>query len=244
MSAELPSPPGLWALADRASRGLAAVQEGLAGLDHAALVELDEAMEAWVGTLLEAMLGAGVGTEDPEEAVATATWCLAQGEAWCRALLASPGSAPPACPDAEVALALMELRDHYADLYGAEPPSLGPGREARSPRRVQPGEPLDRVGFYEELPHGDPDGPSLLAALRPQPQRYEKELLAWLEEAPVFRAAVGVVEDVLVPERGLVCAPHIHSDGCCCWPADLVHYVREYHARLPAWFVDHVLRQG
>ena len=34
-------------------------------------------MEAWVEALLEAFMG--VGAKDPEEAMATATWCVAQG---------------------------------------------------------------------------------------------------------------------------------------------------------------------
>ena len=99
---------------------------------------------------------------------------------------------------------------------------------------------LLHVGFYRELPHGEPDGPSLLEAVSDSPAEGEELLVRYLEQGIAYVVCAGVVEDVIDPSRGIIGAPHALTDGVWAWPADLAYYVREYHARLPAEFWRHI----
>jgi len=103
---------------------------------------------------------------------------------------------------------------------------------------------LLRVGFFSELRHGDPQGPSLAGCRREQRSPHEDEIVRYLTEAPVLIASPGPVSDVLDPTAGFVGTRSIHTDGVWCWPGDLAHYVRRYHVALPSAFLEHLLSRG
>jgi hypothetical protein len=109
-------------------------------------------------------------------------------------------------------------------------------------RRAKPQ--LSRVGFFRELRHGDPEGPSLASCQREHSGPHEDELVRYLQQAPVLIASPGPVGDVLDPTAGPVGTPSIHSDGVWCWPGDLAHYVRRYHVTLPREFLEHLVARG
>ena len=100
---------------------------------------------------------------------------------------------------------------------------------------------LRRVGFFRELRHGEPDGPSLkveLGQLRADPER----LAVYLETASVL-AANGPFDDVL-SGREWVGELDIQTDGDYEWPSDLAYYVREYRVGVGEDFVAHCERHG
>ena len=98
---------------------------------------------------------------------------------------------------------------------------------------------LRRLGFFRELRHGDPDGPSLRESIGAQ--RADEELIArYLEQGHVLIGCPGVVGDVLSNDPAPVAAMHILTDGTWVWPGDLPCYVRKYHVALPEAFVEHV----
>ena len=95
------------------------------------------------------------------------------------------------------------------------------------------------IGAFRELPHGEPDGPSLKAAVRREPGPDESRLLTWLEQGEPCAVSPGVVHDVLDPERREVGTGSVLTDGTFAWFDDLAYYVRTHHVALPPAFVEH-----
>lgn len=98
---------------------------------------------------------------------------------------------------------------------------------------------LKRVGFFQELDHGDPDGPKLVDSVgRPQPD--EQEIVRYLRNGLLLVGCPGLVNDVLDTGTGPIGSPDILTDGEWAWPGDLPYYVEKYHVALPDEFVQHV----
>lgn len=99
------------------------------------------------------------------------------------------------------------------------------------------------VGFFSELPHGQPDGPSLRAALRDDADPLEPEIVAYLRGGATLATTGRMADDVISSEEDI--APlAILTDGEWMWPADLAYYVETYHVRLPQDFIEHIASQG
>jgi hypothetical protein len=99
---------------------------------------------------------------------------------------------------------------------------------------------LTSIGFFRELKHGHPDGPSLRDAMRESGKPGESRTAAYLRDAPILLHALGPVTDVFQPKGEYICAPNIHTDGVYAWPEDLAYYVERYHVDLPAEFLKHI----
>ena len=95
---------------------------------------------------------------------------------------------------------------------------------------------LHPVGYFRELPYGDPDGPSLQESIRQESAWEEEKLLTWLESGIVVAASPQLSVDYLHPARPIIGPLRLLSDGACVWSSDLSWYVRHYHVRLPEWF--------
>ncbi|NYH52039.1 hypothetical protein HNR06_001628 [Nocardiopsis arvandica] len=103
---------------------------------------------------------------------------------------------------------------------------------------------MSRMGFFEELPHGDTDGGSLVV-LAGQGDGISRDWIAdYLDEGAVVAASTTVLVDVLAEDRSPICSLAVLTDGVWLWPSDLAHYVREYDVRLPAPFVRHAEDSG
>jgi hypothetical protein len=98
------------------------------------------------------------------------------------------------------------------------------------------------VGYFSELGHGRPDGPSLRGSLRQEPSPEESHLVRYLRSASVL-AANGPASDVLSgePLSETLC---VMTDGTWVWPSDLPFYVERYHVELPTDFVEHARQSG
>lgn len=97
---------------------------------------------------------------------------------------------------------------------------------------------MQKVGWYRELRHGDPSGPSLHDAEALAPAVQER-VLAHLGAGRVVLAAPGLVTDVVT---GAPVGPlSLLTDGEWVWPSDLAHYVETRHSPLPPAFVEHVV---
>ncbi len=101
-------------------------------------------------------------------------------------------------------------------------------------RRLMP------IGFFRELKHGRPDGPSLREAMRDKGKPGESRIAAYLRDAPILLHALGPVTDVFQPNGDYICAPNIRTDGMYAWPEDLAYYVERYHVELPPEFLKHI----
>lgn len=99
---------------------------------------------------------------------------------------------------------------------------------------------LKRVGFFQELDHGDPNGPKLAEHVSDRPQPDEARVVDYLRSGLLLIGCPGVVHDVLDNKVGPVGSPDVLTDGVWAWPGDLPYYVEKYHLRLPKEFVDHL----
>lgn len=97
---------------------------------------------------------------------------------------------------------------------------------------------MEQLGFFRELPHGDPDGPSLLEAER-RTRDDEAAIVRYLAESPVLAVSGSVVHDILDPQHPVAGRNAVRTDGSWIWPDDLAYYVATYHVDLPAEFIEH-----
>jgi hypothetical protein len=102
---------------------------------------------------------------------------------------------------------------------------------------------LLRVGFFREMPHGEPSDPSLVAERAAAPQPHQDALARYLAAGHVYIATPGLAKDVLNPKI-VIGPPSYLTDGTYVWPGDVAHYVRTYNVRLPTAFLEHALARG
>jgi hypothetical protein len=93
---------------------------------------------------------------------------------------------------------------------------------------------LRNLGFYKELPYGDPSGSSIAEQVRLDPATKER-VLHYLESAPVLAASQEVFADFFTGEA--VGSWNVHTDGEWLWYSDLPHYVRTHDSVLDAEFL-------
>jgi hypothetical protein len=104
---------------------------------------------------------------------------------------------------------------------------------------------LKRVGFFRELRHGLPSGPSLREAVRASRTTAEiPRIVSYLESGALFIACPGLVRDALEECGQVIGSPHVRTDGVWAWPSDLPYYVRRYRVELPKEFVKHMEENG
>ena len=60
---------------------------------------------------------------------------------------------------------------------------------------------IHRWGYFRELPHEDPGGPSLTALVRPDPQPHEAEIVAYLK-AGICMSASGLRTQIISAPSG------------------------------------------
>jgi uncharacterized protein YukE len=96
---------------------------------------------------------------------------------------------------------------------------------------------LRPVGFFRELRHGAPDGPSLRESVGALPEPLRRRAGRYLDAGAVLAASPGKVDDALDPDRRAVSSPDLMTDGTWMWPRDLGYYVTEYGAGLPDEFL-------
>lgn len=83
-----------------------------------------------------------------------------------------------------------------------------------------------------------PDLPSLRNSIFHEPCEHEQEIVHYLESAPEYSAMGCVVGDVIEPETKVLLFPALKTDGAYVWDGILGYYVRRYHVRLPAEFIE------
>ena len=102
---------------------------------------------------------------------------------------------------------------------------------------------LKPVGFFRELRHGMPNGPSLAESVRPETASDEDKIVRYLQASPTFAASGPMVDDVLDPSSKAVAPLETATDGQWMWPRDLAYYVEKHHVELPEEFVNHMREQ-
>lgn len=96
---------------------------------------------------------------------------------------------------------------------------------------------MKQLGFFRELPHGDPEGPSLLEAGR-RTRDDEAAIVRYLAESPVLAISGNAVYDVIDAQHPIAGRNAVRTGGAWIWPDDVAYYVAKYHIELPAEFID------
>jgi hypothetical protein len=99
---------------------------------------------------------------------------------------------------------------------------------------------LRKVGYFRELPHGDPESAALRESVGAASLENESTILAYLTNGNVLATSPMLLHDALDAGGKPIGTLQILTDGTWEWPSDLAHYVRTHHARLPADFVRHM----
>lgn len=101
-----------------------------------------------------------------------------------------------------------------------------------------------QAGFFRELRHGSPDGPSLQDSRREKGYPDEGMIARYLESGETLAVRMSSVTDYFDVTRRAAPQLAIVTDGTWVWPCDLVYYLREYHVELPAGFVAHMRQRS
>jgi hypothetical protein len=103
---------------------------------------------------------------------------------------------------------------------------------------------LNRAGFFAELRHGGPGGPSLVQARQNAAHPDEQRILGYLRDGSMLVIAGVGLDDFFDSAKKGIAPLKILTDGEWLWPGDLAYYVREYHVALPAEFIEHMRKNG
>lgn len=96
---------------------------------------------------------------------------------------------------------------------------------------------IKRLGFFRELRHGDPRGPSIAAARDGLPDSDVSMVVNYLATATTLVSIGSMVDDAFRPERKAVSTLEIATDGQWAWPRDLAYNVQQYRVALPSDFI-------
>ncbi|MDI2129045.1 hypothetical protein [Yinghuangia seranimata] len=99
------------------------------------------------------------------------------------------------------------------------------------------------LGYFRELPDGEPDGESLHDAVGRQGE-YADELAAYLDGGVWLAISTSSAPDVLSGNDRVAGRRGIRTDGTWWWPGELGYYVRTYRVALPAEFAAHARSRG
>lgn len=101
---------------------------------------------------------------------------------------------------------------------------------------------LHTAGFFRELRHGNPEGPSLREALQqPLDEGVRAQVAAYLRSGAVIAATTAQADDVLDPTRTAVSGICVRTDGSYAWSEDLAYYVETYGVAVPPGLVEAAL---
>ena len=96
---------------------------------------------------------------------------------------------------------------------------------------------ISRAGFFRELAHGDPSGPSLVRDKDALPESRRSRIARYLRGGAVLATTGRYVDDYLAPEQTRVAPLEVRTDGEWVWSGDLAYYVSQYGVSIPEDFL-------
>ncbi len=104
---------------------------------------------------------------------------------------------------------------------------------------------MRRLGFFCDLPHGDPHEVALSAVIGQLDEQVAENVTSFLRQGSVITPTVGTrCYDVLSGKHEDIGALEILSDGTWAWPSDTAYFVEKYRALVPNDFLQHAERSG
>jgi len=99
---------------------------------------------------------------------------------------------------------------------------------------------LQHVGFFRELPYGDPNGLSISSLLSEINLDEKQKIVSYLKSGVACVVSPGLSRDVLSENRNIIGSLSLLTDGIFLWPADLAHYVEKYSVGIPQEFQENM----
>ena len=96
---------------------------------------------------------------------------------------------------------------------------------------------LRKLGFFKELPHGDPAGPSI-AAQTTLPAADKDRVLRYLKSGALLAASQAMAHDHFTGDP--ITTLNLLTDGTWIWYSDLGHYLMAYDVAIDPAFLTHI----
>ncbi len=96
---------------------------------------------------------------------------------------------------------------------------------------------ISKAGFFRELRHGDPLGPSLEESKGKLAPEKRQPASLYLRGGSVL-ATTGIPLDDWFDGTRAIAIQELRTDGEWVWPADYAHYVEKYAVDIPVEFLD------
>ena len=103
---------------------------------------------------------------------------------------------------------------------------------------------LKLVCCFKELSYGDENADSIKKYISNNEYKNKNRIIEYLDSGICIASCVGVSEDVINPQKGIIGAPDALTDGKFQWYADLSYYVKEYNLKLPQEFIDNMIKNN
>lgn len=96
---------------------------------------------------------------------------------------------------------------------------------------------LRKLGFFKELPHGDPAGPSI-AVQAALPAADKERVLRYLKSGALLAASQAMANDHFTGDP--ITTLNLLTDGTWIWYSDLGHYLTAYDVAIDPAFLTHL----
>ncbi|MBK9121337.1 MAG: hypothetical protein IPM18_17295 [Phycisphaerales bacterium] len=96
---------------------------------------------------------------------------------------------------------------------------------------------LRRIGFFNDMPL-EVASKTLAELVRPVAAPDEDRCITYLESGHIFLLCPGIARDAVDAGHPIIGPPNVLTDGTWAWTADVPHYVRRHHMRLPEDFIE------
>jgi hypothetical protein len=103
---------------------------------------------------------------------------------------------------------------------------------------------LKLAGFFRELRHGSPDGPSIVEVRGKLAEPLRPLVAGYLRGGGVLSTTGTFTDDYYDPARRRVAPLELRTDGVWVWSGDLPYYVETYGCAPPDALIDHIRAQA
>lgn len=99
---------------------------------------------------------------------------------------------------------------------------------------------LKHIGFFRELPYGNPEGLSINSSFLELPLDKKTKIVSYLRSGAACVVSPGLSRDVISVERNIIGSLSMLTDGVFLWPSDLAYYIEQYSVSIPQEFLQHM----
>jgi hypothetical protein len=103
---------------------------------------------------------------------------------------------------------------------------------------------VHQAGFFRELRHGFPDGPSIVENRGKLSGDAVSRVVSYLRGGSTLATTGSMADDWFDPSRTDVAPLEVRTDGIWVWSGDLAYYVERYGVQVPHEMLTHMASRG